>query len=133
MRGCNNDDLVGIRLSTWDGRLLQDHTSLGAQVSTFDTLFKIVFMKQYDLDHNDMAMVMEFANLAHGTSKITVTMPQYGNQFVVRPVWGSGTRHNHILGLLYQSMLIEQHCHFKGMGVDPTGVDYALPVVQFEL
>lgn len=84
--------------------MLQDGGTIGSQVSTLDTLFKLVFMKQYDLDHNDLDMVLELANLAHGTSSLCVTMPLYGIQFEVHPVFGGGSRPNHILGPLHQHM-----------------------------
>jgi hypothetical protein len=128
MRDCSIDDLIGIRLSTWDGRLLQDGETIGSQVSTINTLFKLVFMKQYDLNHHEMAMAMEFANLARGISHIAVRMPQYDTHFFVRPVWGDGSRSNHILGLLYQHSGTEHHCQLKGSGVNPMQVDFNYPV-----
>ena len=128
MRDCSIDAVIGIKLSTWDGKLLQDGETIGSQVSTSNTLFKLVFMKQYELNHNERDMVMKFANLAHGISSIDVRMPQYGTQFVVRPVWGGGSRSNHILGLLYQHSGTEHHCQLKRSGVDPMQVDFNFPV-----
>ena len=128
VNNCNIDNLIGFRLATWDGQLLQDGETIGSQVSTIDTLFKLVFMKQYDLDHNDLDMVMEFANLAHGTSSLCVTMPLYGIQFEVHPVFGGGSRSNQILGLLHQHMDSAAHCRAMKHGVDPRKIDYNCPV-----
>ena len=67
MAGCILDDLIGTRVSTWDGNLLQDAATFGSQVNpTIDTLYKLVFMKQYDLTKNEKEMVMEFADLSKG-------------------------------------------------------------------
>ena len=102
MRNCNLDDLIGIRVSTWDGQLLDDGKSIGSQVKTLDTLFKLVFMKQYDLNQEDMAMVREFAGNGSHTrpSELIVTMPLYQTQFVVMPVFGGAGRTNDLLGIL---------------------------------
>ena len=97
-------------------------------MSTIDTLFKLVFIKQYDLDHNDRDMVMEFANLAHGTSSLCVITPLYGTQFDVHLVFGGGSRSNQILGLLHQHVDIAAHCRAMKHGVDPMNIYYNCPV-----
>ena len=128
VNNCNIDNPSGFRLATWDGQLLQDGETIGSQVSTIDTLFKLVFVKQYDLDHNDLDMAMECANLAHSTSSLCVTMPLYGIQFEMHPVLGGGGRPNQTLGLLHQHMDIAAHCRAMKHGVDPKTIDCNCPV-----
>ena len=79
----------------------------------------MVSMKQYDVDHKDRDMVMEFANLAHGTSSLCVTMPLYGTPFEVHPAFGVGNKSNQILGLLHQHMDIAAHCRAMNMEWTP--------------
>ena len=52
MRECTIDDLLGFRVSTSNGNLLDDAVTIGSQVTT-GTLLKLVFMKQYELDHEE--------------------------------------------------------------------------------
>jgi hypothetical protein len=119
MAGCILDDLVGIRVSTYDGVLLQDAATLGSQVKpTIDTLYKVVFMKQFDLTNNENSMLMEFANLAKRTSGLVMHLPS-GTLVVVEPVWAGPRRYNHILGILYQHSHTKQHCNMMGQGVHP--------------
>ena len=141
MRNCNLDDLIGIRVSTWDGQLLDDGKSIGSQVKTLDTLFKLVFMKQYDLDQDDLAMMREFAGLGHRNrlvasdtrpSGLIVTMPLYQTQMVVMPVFGGAGRRNHLLGILYQHSETQRHVQLQECGVDPSVVDPSCPVTRAE-
>ena len=134
MRHCNIDDLFGLRVSTWDGQLLDDGKSIGSQVDTLDTLFKLVFMKQYDLNQEDMAMVREFAGNVHASRHgLIATMPLYQTQFVVMPVFGGAGRRNHLLGILYQHSETQRHVQLKECGVDPSDVDPSCPVTLTEV
>lgn len=96
-----------------------------------DTLLNIVFMKQYDLTPNDMAMVNQFANLILGISNMSMRLPG-GTEVDCRPVWGGGDRSNHILGIFYQHSATEHHCLLKTRGVDAMQVDFNFPVHVLE-
>ena len=128
MGGCILDDLVGIRVSTYDGQLLQDQETIGSQVMMVDTHYKLVFMKQHDVDHKDMEMVMEFANLSNWDNPdemmIDVHMP-HGTEFVVRLVWGGIERSNSIIGLCFTHKTTESHCEMKLYGIDLISVHHS--------
>ena len=76
MRDCKIDNKIGKRVSTWDGQLLDEKETIESHVTT-DTLLKLAFMKQYELDNSEREMAMTFYQ-AHGPSEIDVCMPQYG-------------------------------------------------------
>ena len=118
MRNCKKD---GIRVSTFDGQLLDDGKPIGSQVDTLDTLFKLVFMKQYELNQEDNAMISEFAGHFENTrpAGLIVTMPLYQTQFVAMPVLGGGERRNHLLGILYQHIETQRHVRLQAAGADP--------------
>ena len=119
MSNCTLDDLIGTRVSTWEGDLLQDAATLGSQVNpTIDTLYKLVFMKQFDLTNNENSMLMEFANLAKRTSGLVMHLPS-DILVVVEPVWAGPRRSKHILGILYQHAKTTEHCNMMGHGVHP--------------
>ena len=119
LSNCILDDLIGTRVSTWDGDLLQDAATLGSQVNpTIDTLYKLVFMKQYDLTRNEKEMVMEFADLSKGTSGLAMHLPS-DTLVVVEPVWAGPRKSKHILGILYQHAKTKEHCNLMSHGVHP--------------
>ena len=130
---CKIDDPIGFRMSTFDGEMLDDSKTIGSQVADIDTVFKLVFMKQYDLNTNEKAMCNQFADAACRTSALVVTMPQYGTEFVVEPVWGSEEKSRDILGIIYQHRTTYDHCELLKRGVDPMQVDHLAPVVFREL
>ena len=123
MKDGNVEDLTnatrnGIRVSTWDGQLLPDADVLKDDLLSTEehvhTLFKLVLIKRYNLNYRDTEMAQTFA--ARPQRKLDVTMEMYGTQFVVKPVWGDGERHNHILGLLYKHKATDRLCQHKGVG-----------------
>ena len=119
MAGCILDDLIGTRVSTWDGTMLQDAATFGSQVKpTIDTLYKLVFMKQYDLTKNEKEMVMEFADLSKRTSGLVMHLPS-DTLVVVEPVWAGPNKSKHILGILYQHAKTKEHSKLMSHGVHP--------------
>ena len=118
-------------MSTWDGQLLNEKETFESQVTT-DTLLKLVFRKQDELDNREREMAMTFYH-GHGLSEIDVCMPQYGTQFVVRLVWGGGERSNTILGILYEHIHTATHCDFFANGRDPCEIDNAFPVWRLHI
>ena len=96
MRYCKIDNTIGKTVTTWDGQLLDEKETIESQVAT-DTLLKLVFMKQYELDNSEREMAMTFYQ-GHAPSEIDVCMPQYGTHLVVRLVWGGGERSTPYLG-----------------------------------
>ena len=74
------------------------------------TLYKLVFMKQYNVDENESAMVKELADRTRRTRGLIVPFPS-GTEFVVYPMWGIGARSNATFGIFYQHWNIEQHCN----------------------
>ena len=108
------------RICTWDGEMLQDDQTLGSQVDSISTLYKLVFMKQ-DGSMNDVEHLMarEFA-ASTARPKFSmrtrglVVQQRYGTKFVVYPVWGTGDRCMHILGVFYEHWNTEAHCKLMG-------------------
>ena len=119
MSNCTLDDLIGTRVSTWEGDLLQDAATLGSQVNpTIDTLYKLVFMKQCDLTRDEKEMVMEFADLSKRTSGLVMHLPS-DTLVVVEPVWAGPKKSKRILGILYQHAKTKEHCNLMSHGVHP--------------
>lgn len=118
MSPCAIDDLIGIRLCTFDGDMLQDDRRLGSQVADINTFYKVVFMKQYDLTPDDNALLMEFANLPLGINEVAKKMSN-GSIFYIVPVWGDHAQANHIKGLLFQHGHTAKQCFLMSMGMDP--------------
>ena len=96
-----------LRISTWDGYLLQDHEVVPEQ----HRLLKLVFMKHADLSASDMRMVNAFAQQPCATLK--VNMKAYGIELVAKLVFEGGERQNHILGIFYQHRNTKYHCELK--------------------
>ena len=126
-----------IRLSTWDGKLLDDGKSLEAQLDDqlfeHDQLFKLVFMQQDNLSTEEMAMIRQCADPAQFTSGLIVTSPMYKTQFIVRPVFGGADRPNAILGIIYQHHETEKHCQCMECGVHPNAVHGQAQLQRFDL
>jgi hypothetical protein len=112
----------GIRVVHWNGNFMDDCKSIASQVGHLgedEFMFKLVFMKQYNLNGNDNVLLSKFAQ---GYSEIVVTKGQYGTQLIVMPVWGGADRPNHILGIFYQHARTRYHCQLAVRGVDPREV-----------
>ena len=58
------------RLCTYDGQMLQDHLTFSSQMTSYQmqTLYKLVWMKQYNLNQGDKALIHLFANKSKGIS-----------------------------------------------------------------
>ena len=78
MKGCILDDLVGIRLSTHDGHMLQDHMSFGFQMTLtqMNAFYKVVWMKQHELIASDLALCYTFADRSLGVANMSMRMQQ---------------------------------------------------------
>ena len=111
-----------VRLSTWDGKLLNDEELIGSQVDTLDVLFKMVFMQQYNLSNEEWPMLREFADYEKRTAALVVTAPIHQTQFVARPVFGGEDRPNAILGIIYNHFETETHCQLMERDVHPKDV-----------
>ena len=131
------------RLCTWDGAMLSDYLSLGSQLDQLDdkSLFKMIWYKQKDtMSDDELLMVHEFAQSTERpdpnerTRGLIVVQPA-GTEFVVYPMWGTGDRCKHILGVFYQHMNTENHCKLMSKGVHPMMVDQSFPVqiVDFDV
>ena len=128
------DRFYALRIFTWDGVMLQDDQTLGSQLDSIGTLYKLVWYKQQDtMSDDERLMVDEFAASTHRPeySKRTrgfIVQQPAGTKFVVYPVWGTGDRRRHILGVFYQHWNTENHCKLMGRGVNPMMVDQCGPV-----
>ena len=52
------------RLCTYDGHMLQDHLTFSSQMTSYQmqTLYKLVWMKQYNLNQGDRVLIHNFAD-----------------------------------------------------------------------
>ena len=115
----------GVRVALVDAQILDDRQSLGSQVALEDGgfLFKLVFVKQYHMDHDDMVFLHSL--IAENKTRVAVNAPKYGTPFVAMPVLGGEARARVVVGLFYQHKETEYHCNLKLRGVDPRGVSHA--------
>ena len=68
----------GIRLVHWNGEFMDDCKTIASQVSSWgedEFMFKLVFMKQYNLTDQEKDLLSKFAQ---GYRDSVVTMPKYG-------------------------------------------------------
>ena len=117
------------RFCTHDGNFLQDNQTFSCQMksSQMQTLYKVVWMKQYNFHPMDLQMMQTFAD-NHAIDNIGCQM-RSGNTFYLRAVWGGADRPNAILGLVWQHSLTEKHCMIKKKsGLAPTD-----QLMQFDL
>ena len=139
---CVLDDLIGIRISTWLGDMLEDDKTLASQVVSLpynhsdfyhgdpdaEWFFKLVFVKKYDLNSADKSLVNTFASQAYRRMNIgrikNISMTQYGTDFSATPLWGIGTKSNDILGLVYEHSKTDYHCQLKHAGQDPCDAEF---------
>ena len=118
------------RFCTHDGNLLQDDQTFSCKMksSQMQTLYKVVWMKQYNLHPWDLQMVQTLAE-NQSIDNIGYQMNGSGNTFYLRAVWGGADRPNAILGLVWQHSLTEKHCMIKKKsGLAPTD-----QLMQFDL
>ena len=124
--GPAQNEWEGVRLAHWSGNFLDDHKTMGSQVTLWQTdlfMFKLVFFKQTNLSHRDNAMIADFVDHGKDTSGYIVSLPHNDTQFVVMPLWGGVDRPDDILGVIYQHKATEEHCSLMLRGVDPRWVD----------
>ena len=132
-----------LRLSIWDGDLLQDSESL-PDTSKF---FKLTFMKQVGYLPQMMSSLSDMC--AQGPSRLSQMSPQdahildtvlrnaatggdngvtvniSGTKMVVNPVYANDER---VLGISYQHAHTETQCMLQGRGVYLTQVDVSYTV-----
>ena len=130
MSGCNEDDLDGIRLCTFDGVMMEDNETLGSQLAAIDILYKVVFVKQ-KITKEDRALVMTFADPSLGMKRMANNMRNESILYImpVVPAWWD---HNHqsgrITGLLFQHANTAMHCYLRSIGMDPKAGNVLPPV-----
>ena len=119
------------RLGTHDGNLLQDDQTFSCQMksSQMQTLYKVVWMKQYNMNPWDLQTMQIFADNKI-IEDIGCQMKGSGNTFYLRAVWGGADRPNAILGLVWQHSLTEKHCMAQRRNQDLLQSGH---VVQFDL
>jgi hypothetical protein len=77
-----------------------------------------------NLNPRESTMLSHFADASRKTSGYIMKLKPYDTTFVVMPVWGQP---NHMVGVLYQNKITEEHCDLMRHNVNPNRVDMRLP------